>query len=345
MAVRLKKNLRVLALFDLSEPVTLEQDFSAELRSEGWKTESDVLKALRRLGCKADYLAIHDSTDLLRQKLETFPADIIFNLVEEFRNKRSLDQHVASFLELSGIPFTGCGSVGLTLCRHKAISKKILDYHRIRVPGFAVLPRGRRVNRPRSLQFPILIKPLKEEASTGISQASFVESDADFRDRVTFVHEKFEQDVIAEEYIDGRELYVSMVGNHRLQVFPMRELLFDEVPPDEPRIATYKAKWDKAYRDKWGIDTAFFDEGDEDPAVVRKIETTCRRIYHLLAIEGYARIDLRLTPENEIVFLEANPNPFLADGEDFALSAEEAGLDYRQLIAKIVHLGLTAERT
>jgi D-alanine-D-alanine ligase len=326
MARILKRGLRVLALFDLGEPIALEQDLSADLKSEAWKTEADVLGALRRLGCEVEYLAIHDDLEFVRRKLEIFPADLIFNLVEEFRNNRALDQNIVSYLELNGVPFTGCGSTGLTLCRHKGISKKILGYHRIRVPQFAVLPRGGRSTRPRWLPFPILIKPLKEEASTGIAQASFVENDDDFRERVTYVHEKLEQDVIAEEYIAGREFYVSILGNHRLEVLPLRELVFREVPPDEPRIATYKAKWDDAYRKRWGIDTHFAER--LEPAVLRDIERTCRRIYHLLAIDGYARLDLRVTPENEVVFIEANPNPFLAQGEDFALSAEKGGLDY-----------------
>jgi len=337
-----KRGLRVLALFDLGEPAALDQDFSEALRTEGWRTEADVLKALLSLGHEVEYQAIHDDTDLLRQKMESFPADIIFNLVEEFRNNRSFDQNVASFLELSGVPFTGCGSTGLTLCRNKGISKKILGYHRIRVPQFAMIPRGRRPVRPKWLPFPILVKPLKEEASTGISQASFVESDEAFRERVEFVHDKLEQDVIAEEYIEGRELYASMLGNNRVDVLPLRELLFREVPPDEPRIATYTAKWNDAYRKRWGIENRFAEE--LAPEVLRDIQRTCRRIYHLLAIDGYARLDLRLTAKNEIVFIEANPNPFLAEGEDFALSAEKAGLSYARLIERIVRLGLTAVR-
>jgi D-alanine-D-alanine ligase len=337
-----KTAMRVLALFDLGEPATLDQDFSEALTTEGWKTEADVLRALRTLGHEVEYQAIHDDTDLLRQKLLSFPADLIFNLVEEFRNNRSFDQNVVSFLELSGVPFTGCGSTGLTLCRNKGISKKILGYHRIRVPQFAMIPRGRRPVRPKWLAFPILVKPLKEEASTGISQASFVESDEAFRERVEYVHDKLGQDVIAEEYIEGRELYASMLGNTRVDVFPLRELLFREVPPDEPRIATYKAKWDLAYRERWGIENKFL-EGLE-PDVLRHIDHTCRRIYHLLAIDGYARLDLRLTAENEVVFIEANPNPYLARGEDFAESAAAAGIGYNELIARILALGLKAVR-
>jgi len=243
---------------------------------------------------------------------------------------------------MQGLRFTGCSSTGLTLCKHKGISKKILGYHRIHVPEFVVIPRGRRVGRPKRLRFPIVVKPLKEEASLGISQASFVENDDQFKERVQFIHEKYDNDVIAEEYIEGRELYVSILGNYRLEVFPIRELVFKEVPPDEPKIATYTAKWDEGYRKRWGLQNRFA-EGLE-PAVVRAIEQTCRRIYHLLTIDGYARLDLRLTAQNEIYFIEANPNPILAEDEDFAQSAGQSGLSYPQLIERILRLGYAATR-
>jgi len=210
------------------------------------------------------------------------------------------------------------------------------------VPDFVMISRGARIARPRRLKFPILVKPLKEEASLGISQASFVETDEQFRERVLFVHEKYECDVIAEEYIEGRELYVSILGNQRLQVFPIRELIFREVPPDEPKIATYRAKWDEEYRKRWGLQNQFAE--GLDPALVAEIERTCRRIYRLLAIDCYARIDLRLTAKNELCFIEANPNPILAADEDFALSAEKGGLPYPQLIERITRLGLKTAR-
>jgi D-alanine-D-alanine ligase len=243
---------------------------------------------------------------------------------------------------MQGLPFTGCGSTGLTLCKHKGISKKILGYHRIRVPDFVTVARGKRFARPKRLKFPILVKPLKEEASLGISQASFVESDEQFKERVQYIHEKLDCDVIAEEYIEGRELYVSTLGNHRLQVFPIRELVFKEVPPDEPKIATYRAKWDEEYRKRWGLQNQFA-EGLE-PALTADIEQTCKRIYHLLTIDGYARLDLRVTANKEVYFIEANPNPILAQDEDFAQSAMKAGMAYPHLVDRIVRIALNTVR-
>jgi D-alanine-D-alanine ligase len=191
------KKLKVLALFDAVRPTTLNQDLGPELKTADWKTEAGVLAALNDLGYPNEHLAIFDDLDLLRQKLQTFSPDVIFNLADQFRNNRAFDQHIVSFLAMYGIPFTGCGSTGLTLCKHKGISKKILSYHRIHTAHFVIIPRGNRIVRPKHLKFPILIKPLKEEASYGISQASFVETDEQFSERVEFIHVKTDNDVIA----------------------------------------------------------------------------------------------------------------------------------------------------
>ena len=338
----MKKKLKVLALFDAIAPTTIDQDLSAELKTADWKTEANVLGALAALGHTVEHLAIFDDLDLLRQKIESFAPDVIFNLADQFRNNRAFDQNIVSFLEMQGVPFTGCGSTGLTLCKHKGISKKILGYDGIRVPEFTVIPRGARIARPRRLKFPIIVKPLKEEASLGISQASFVGTDAQFRERVRFIHERYDGDVIAEEYIAGRELYVSILGNRRLQVFPIRELVFRNVPPGEPRIATHRAKWDEEYRKRWGLRNQFA-EGLE-PTLVTCIERTCKRICQHLTIDCYARVDLRLTANTEIYFIEAHPHPILAADEDFALSAEKAGISYPQLIETITRLGMKTAR-
>lgn len=338
----MKKKLKVLALFDAIRPTKIDEDLSKELKTEDWKTEANVMAALQTLGHTTDHLAIFDDVDLLRQKMDSFAPDVIFNLADQFKNNRGFDQNIVSLLEMHGVPFTGCGATGLVLCKHKGISKKILSYHRIHVPNFVVIPRGQRIARPRNLKFPILVKPVKEEASYGISQASFVATDEQFRERIAFIHESHDADAIAEEYIEGRELYVGLMGNLRLTVFPIRELIFREVPPDEPKIATYRAKWDEEYRKRWGLQNRFAQ--GLDPALVEHIEETCKRIYRLLTIDGYARIDLRLTAANELYFIEANPNPILAADEDFAQAAGKAGLPYPQLIDRIIRQGMQTVR-
>ena len=338
----MKKKLKVLVLSDGTRPTGVDQDLSKELKTSEWKTEANVMAALEKLGHTAEHLALFDDVDLLRQKTETFAPDVLFNLVEQFNNNPAFDQNIVSFFEMQGLPFTGCGSTGMTLCKHKGTSKKILHYHRIGVPNFTVIPRGQRIARPKQLKFPILIKPVKEEASYGISQASFVENDDDFKERVAFVHDKHQSAAIAEEYIDGRELYVSIMGNIRLTVFPIREMIFKEVPPNEPKIATFKAKWDEGYRKRWGLKNRFAN--GFEPALLARIQETCKRIYRLLTIDGYARIDLRLTPDNKLYFIEANPNPHLAEDEDFAMSANKAGLPYPQLIDRIIRQGMATFR-
>ena len=338
----MKKKLKVLVLFDGVQPTPIDADLSEEMKTEDWQTEANVMAALNELGHTAEHLAIFDDVDLVRQKMESFQPDVLFNLVEQFKNNPGFDQNIVSLLEMQGVPFTGCGSTGMILCKHKGISKKILGHHGILAPNFVVIPRGQRIGGPRKLKFPILVKPVKEEASYGISRASFVESDETFRERVGFVHEKYSSDAIAEEYIEGRELYVSIMGNTRLTVFPMRELMFREVPPNEPRIATYKAKWDEKYRKRWGLEGQFAE--NLDATLVKEIEKMCKDIYRLLTIDGYARIDLRLTADNKPYFIEANPNPHLAADEDFAQSALKAGLKYPQLIQAIVGLGMRMAR-
>jgi D-alanine-D-alanine ligase len=191
-----KKKLKVLALFDAIRPTTIDQDLSKEMKTDDWKTEANVLTALGTLGHSTEHLAIFDNLDLLRQKMESFGPDVIFNLADQFKNNRGFDQHIASLLEMQGVPFTGCGATGLVLCKHKGTSKKILGYHHIHVPNFVVIPRGQRIARLKRPKFPLLVKPVKEEASYGISQASFVTTDEQFKERVAFIHESHDSDVM-----------------------------------------------------------------------------------------------------------------------------------------------------
>lgn len=335
------RQLRVLALFDAIAPTKLDQDLRRELKTEDWSSEADVLRALKRLGHTADYVAVFDDLDLLRQKIAQFKPDIVFNLADQFRNDRVFDQHIAAYLELIGIPYTGCGPLGLALAKDKALSKKILAHHGLRVPAFATIPRRARIRRPRRLKLPLVVKPLNEEASLGITDASLVYTDHQFEKQVRLLREKYGLDVIAEEYIHGRELYVSILGDRSVRVFPIREIIFDLVEPDHPRIAGYRAKWDYEYRWRWGIDNQF---ARLRPAMKKKIQQFGREAFHALKLSGYARLDLRLTGAGDIVFLEANPNPILASFEDFAQAARKDGLKYHELIQAILRLGLRARR-
>jgi D-alanine-D-alanine ligase len=270
--------------------------------------------------------------------VQEFSPHIVFNLLEAFADITTFDQNVVSYLELLRQPYTGCNPRGLMLAWDKALSKKLLAYHRIPVPEFAVFPRGRTVRRPRGLPLPLIVKSLTQEASTGISQASVVADDDKLKERVAFIHESVGTDAIAERYIEGRELYVGILGNQRLQVFPVWEMIFTSLPEGRRRIATDRVKWNTRYQEKYGITTE--EASDLDPALRQKIQHICKRVYRILWLSGYARLDLRLSTEGGVYVIEANPNPQLARDEDLADSAQQAGLSYEKLVQRILSLGL-----
>jgi D-alanine-D-alanine ligase len=234
-------------------------------------------------------------------------------------------------------PYTGCNPVGLMLSKDKALTKRILSHHRIPTPQFATFALRKKVKRPKRLEFPLLVKSVAEDASLGISQASIVTDDESLAERVQFIHEQVGSDAIAEQYIEGRELYVGVIGNRRLQTFPVWEMLFSRMPDDVPHIATARVKWDTEYQKKYGIDTRAAT--DLPPGMELRISKLCKRVYRALYMSGYARIDLRLRPDERAYVLEANANPNLEYGEDFAESAESAGVSYETLLQRIISLG------
>lgn len=335
------KKLRVLVAFNTLTPFPPDKDYTDELKLPDWRTEASVVSALKELEFPFELLGVCDDLSVFQKKIESFKPDVIFNLVERFNHSASHEGDIAAFLRLTGVPFTGCGATAITLCKNKGLAKQILTHHRIRVPQFIILPYKKKIHRPKRLTFPIFVKPLKEESSVGISQASVVDNDDQFRERVQFLHDTLNQDVIAEQFISGREIYVSIVGNKRLDVFPFREMVFSRVDDEDPKIATYKAKWDESYRKKWGIKNKLADDLPKELEV--KIKNVSKRIYRALAIRGAARLDMRLTPEGEIYFIEANPNPMLAKDEDFALSAIKSGMSYADLIYKLIDLAMPEE--
>ena len=304
-----------------------------------WKTEYDVIHTLRESGHEVRPLGIQDELNPIRQAIDEWKPTIVFNLLEAFDNVNLFDQNVVSYLELLRIPYTGCNPRGLLLARDKSLSKKLLAYHRIQIPEFAVFRRGRKIQMPRRLQFPLIVKSLTEEASIGISQASVVNDEEKLRKRVEFIHQSVGTHAIAERYIDGRELYVGVLGNERLQVFPVWEMHFSKmVEGDNWPIATERVKWSAAYQKKHGIAT------DRATGLPDGMETAivkiAKRVYRTLDLSGYARIDLRMDASGKAYVLEANPNPQIAYGEDFAESAEKAGLTYEHLLDRILAHGL-----
>src|ERR1051325_6556727 len=335
MATRRKE--KGLVLFESAGTPPADQDFSRELKNdEDWATEAHVIAALEKLGHEVRTIGVYEDPGLIINEVKSHPPDVVFNLTEHFNARSAYDRNVAGLLEMLDLPYTGSGPTGLTLCKNKGMAKEILAYHHIRVPDSAVFPIGAAIRRPKRLRFPLFIKPLQEEASYGIAQDSFVENDQAFEERIRFIHERMNQEALAEEFIDGRELYVSILGNERLRVFPFREVIFAEVPEGRPRFSTFKAKWDDAYRKKWGIQNIFADGLDED--MKTRITDICKKAYRVLRVRGYGRIDLRITSAGEIVLLEANPNPNLEREDEFAQSAMKAGLTYEALIQRILRL-------
>lgn len=332
------KRLKVLVLVHLS--YVPPEDVSALSDSEQYelKTELDVVNALRNLGHEARVLGVLDELLPIREVVEEWRPHIVFNLLEEFRGEAVYDQNVVAFLELLGVPYTGCSPRGLIIARDKAMSKKLLAYHRIRCPRFQAARRGRAVRRPARLEFPIIVKSLNEEASRGISKASIVEDDESLIKRVKFIHDRIGTDAIFEQFIPGRELYVGILGNVRLTALPPRELVLKGREPDDNLIATERMKHDIAYQEKHGVEIATprpLPDGMEATLVRQS-----KRIYRILGLEGYGRIDYRMDGEGRLHFLEANPNPEIAQEEEFASAADAAGIAYEALIQRIVTLGL-----
>ncbi len=327
----MSKALNLTVLADAWTIPNDDPDFINE--PEACSTEFDVIDTLRTLGHNVSVLSVPDDVPALATELAENKPDIVFNLTEQLGGDRTMDKNIAAVLELMGIPFTGTGPAGLLLCRDKRLCKEMLSLHKIRVPGFVSFPLNQKVRVPAKIHYPLVVKPALEDSSEGISNASLVTNEKALLERVQFVHDGWRQPVIAEEYIEGRELYVGIIGNTRLKVLPIRECHFKSDDADGPRLATYRVKWNKKYREKWDIE---FGYADLEPALFNRIERVCKKVYRVLRIRDYGRIDLRLTPDGKLVILEANPNPDIAYGEEVAEAAEKAGIKYESFIQNLL---------
>ena len=332
------RRLRVIVLVDesLVPPESMDGYTYEEILE--WKSEFDVVTTLRELGHETEPLGVSDDLGVIRQALLEFQPHVVFNLLEEFHGVAIYDQNIVSYLELMRQPYTGCNPRGLLLAHDKALAKMLLHHHRIRTPRFVVFARGRKVKLTKKLRFPLLVKSVVEDASYGISQASIVNTPERLEERVRYIHEQVKTDALVEEFIEGRELYVGVIGNQRLETFPIWELTFENLPPNVANIATRKVKWDPQYQKKVGVKTR--QAQDLPPDLEKEIIRLCKRVYRALHLSGYARIDLRLDKNGTPYVLEANPNPDLSYGEDFAESAHAAGVCYEELIQRILNLGM-----
>jgi D-alanine-D-alanine ligase len=334
--------VKILVLFDVHRPIGPDETFSVHsLRTEEEKpTEADVLACLRKLGHEVEALAVFDEVKVVFERIDAFKPDVVFNLCETFFSDRAHEPNIPALLELMKVPYTGAGPDALLLCKDKALAKKLLSFHRIRVARFVVSPRERPLKHLGKFAYPAFVKPIGEEASDGIAKASLAKNEDEAVERARFLHDRFESDALIEEYVDGRELYLGVLGNKRLTVFPPREIFFGELPEsdDAPRFATAKAKWNDAYRKKWKIRNG--PAGPLPAGTERKLAELARKVCRILNIRGLGRIDVRLTPAGEIVIIEANPNPSLAKEDDFAQAAAQVGIGYEALIQKLLENAL-----
>lgn len=300
-----------------------------------WITELDVITALKRLGHEVLPLGIYGDLKPIRDAIEEFKPHATFNLLEEFDGEALFDQNVVSYLELLRQPYTGSNPRGLILARDKALTKKILNYHRIKTPRFAEFPLWAATKVPKDLPYPCIVKCQMEEASLGIARSSIVRNKDKLIERVKWIHAKLGYHAIAEEFIEGRELYVGVYGHQRLSTLPVWEVVFDKVHEPGKEIYTRMAKWNPDYRARKGIRSG---AANLNPSLEKKVIEVCKRAYRALHLSGYARIDLRVTEAGDVYVIEANPNPNIGRDDEFAESAVHKGIKYDQLVEKMVAL-------
>jgi D-alanine-D-alanine ligase len=298
------------------------------------EVEEEVGEALGKLGHDAHLHVLDGSTKGLHAIART-DSDLVFNLAESFAGNDTADYCIAAYLELLGKRFTGSGSHGLLYAQDKAIAKKLLEFHGIHTPVFARSYRGR-LDFSHDLTFPVIVKPAREDGSIGIEFNAVVSSIRELMERIDWLHANFDSPVLIEEYVEGREIYVGILGNDNPTALPPVELDLSKLPEGTPRIAGAEVKWGKgtrAYRDtKSAIAEGLADE------TVALLQTTAVAVYQALELRDYARIDMRLRPDGRVAVIEANPNPWLASKAEFVMAARKSGRNYTQLIGEIVEL-------
>ena len=338
--------MRIAVVFDTPYVDWGPEEHAAQMRAEHAAAVADpdeepemeyqIAQALLDNGHDVLLLGVRDDVQGASAQLASWRPDVVFNATEGFGDNPELDYLIPTMLEAQGYRYTGAPPVALLVTRHKAMSKKILAYHGVDVPGFVTYRVGERPATTVPLRFPLIVKPMLSDGSEGIGRASIVRTVPALARRVAFLHRRFGRPVIAEEYIDGRELYATIVGNgDRVQVLPFVELVFDGAAArPESRIQTRRAKWDLAYRKRRGIRTVYARRLSR--AVHARLEEVCRIAFRALWLRDYARIDVRITRDGKVWFLEANANPYLGFGHSAPEAAHKAGMYYEAFIQRIV---------
>jgi D-alanine-D-alanine ligase len=328
--------MRIAVVFDTPHAGWTDDEFKQQVAAEVEEAEYEVAEALIANHHEVLMVGVYDDLHDIVERLDAFEPDLVFNCAEGYRDSPQLDYIFPALLESEAYRYTGAPPIGLLTSRNKAMSKKLLAYHGIRVPDFRSYRLTDRATRTNDLRFPLIVKPLQEDASEGIAMASVVRDAEALAERVNFIHDNFGQGAIAEEFVEGRELYVSMIGNgDDLTILPIVEMVFDKsrTKPEE-RIATKSAKWDVPYRERKGIRNVFARPIAR--AALDQIEESCKTAFRALWLRDYARLDVRVTDDGEVWVIEVNANPFISFGHDMANAAEKAGMDYYAFIQRLV---------
>ena len=300
------------------------------------KTDREqVADALRKNGHDA-FLYELDSEKALLELAKT-DAELVFNLVEAYAGDDAKEAHVAAYLDLLGFRYTGAGPQALFVAQDKALAKKLFTFHGIRTPKFASSYRGK-VDHVDDLEFPLIVKPAGEDGSVGIDAGSVVKSVRELMERIQVIQEQFDSPALIEEFIEGREIYVGVLGNGSPEALPPIELDLSKLPKGMPRIAGKEVKWEKGTDAYDATKSAVARDLPED--LQNRIQQTALATYSALGLRDYGRIDLRVTPQGETYVIEANPNPWLAPEAELAIAAAAAGRDYERLIGEIAERAL-----
>jgi D-alanine-D-alanine ligase len=300
------------------------------------EVEEEVAEALTKLGHEPVMYEL-DGTQKSLLGLARVDCDLVFNLAESFADDDTSDFKIAAYLELLRKKYTGSGSHGLMLAQDKAVAKKIFAFHGIHTPTFARCYRGR-LDFSHDLEFPVIVKPAREDGSIGIEFSAVVSSIRELMERMDWLHTHFDSPVLIEEYIEGREMYVGVLGNEKPEALPVIELDLSKLPEGTPKIAAAEVKWGKgtrAYRDtKSAIATDLPDE------TVQLLQQTAIAAYQALELRDYGRVDMRLQADGRVHVIEVNPNPWLASRAEFAMAARKSGRTYSRLVEEIMELAI-----
>ena len=330
--------MNVLVLYNYSDKQeTLEKDYSEEAVKE---CAFSVRKALECFNHQVIMFTLMDTTDSLKSMIELLAKgniDIIFNLCEGFGWDSTMEHNIAGIFELLNIKFTGSGSFTLASCLNKGRTKEVLTFYGIRTPNFQTLfsPHNKI---KKELTLPLIIKPLMEDASVGIRNNSVIYEASEIEKMVSLFFERYKKSALVEEYIDGREFNVAIMGNSELEVLPVSEIDFSGLPKEMNRICTYESKWDYesiAFRRTPPVCPAKIDSGLEE-----EIKEVAIKTYRAMECSDYARVDMRLSNDGKLYVLEANPNPDLSTDAGFSNIAKASGMSYETLILKILEIAL-----